>query len=360
MTWKILPAREFAAHADAWQALNDRGPKTQLLDAEFIGLLLEVFGTGRELLAVHEGAMAVLQPQGFGRWQTFQPSQGPLGAWVSDAAHPPSEDLLRALVRKLPGITLACGVSQIDPDLFARPAATERLDTLDYIQTSRITIEGSFDDYWAKRPQNMRANIRRRRRRLDEAGTAPRLERITDPAAMAQAVVEYGALESSGWKAENGTAVAADNAQGRFYTRMLEAYARRGEATVYQCRYGDRLAASDLCIHRDGVIIVLKVAYDEALASTGPSFLLRHDQLQQLFDSGRFRRLEFYGKVREWHRKLTSEIRQMYHITAYRCGLVQRVVERLRERKAAREAAREAPAQAAAEKPEPAHTASAS
>ncbi|HEX5136651.1 MAG TPA: GNAT family N-acetyltransferase [Planctomycetota bacterium] len=339
MRWKILPAREFAAHAGAWQALNDRGPRTQLLDAEFIGLLLEVFGTGRELLAVHDGAMAVLQPKGFARWQTFQPSQGPLGAWVSDAKHPPSEDLLRSLAKEIPGVTLACGVTQIDPEILARPATTPRLRTLDYIETSRITIEGTFPDYWAKRPQNMRSNIRRRRRRLEEAGTPPRLLTITEPAEMARAVAEYGALESSGWKGENGTAVAADNAQGIFYTRMLEAYAERGEATVYQCRYGDRLAASDICIHREGVILVLKVAYDEALASTGPSFLLRHDQLQEIFESGRFERLEFYGKVRDWHTKLTDEIRQMYHITAYRWALVRRAVARLRRLKVAREAA---------------------
>jgi len=277
--------------------------------------------------------MAVLEPQGFARWQTFQPSQAPLGAWVSDAAHAPSEELLRALIRKLPGLALACGVSQIDPDFVARPEPTARLHTLDYIQTSRITIQGTFDAYWAKRPQNMRANVRRRRRRLEEAGTAPRLLSITDPAAMAKAVEEYGALESTGWKAGGGTAIAKDNAQGRFYTRMLEEYGKRGEATVFQCRYGDRLAASDLCIHRDGVIIVLKVTYDEALASTGPSFLLRHDELQQLFASGKFQRLEFYGKVREWHTKLTDEIRQMYHMTAYRWAVVPKILARVRKPK---------------------------
>lgn len=331
MSWKVMPAREFKAHMGAWQALNDRGPRTQLLDAEFVGLLLEVFGTGRELLAVSDGAMALLEPHGFAKWQTFQPSQAPIGAWVSDPAHGPSEESLRALVRKLPGLALACGVSQIDPDLVPRPEPTARLHTLDYIETSRITIDGTFDAYWAKRPQNMRANIRRRRRRLEEAGTAPRLVTITDPSAMAQAVAEYGAIESSGWKAGGGTAIAVDNAQGRFYTRMLESYARRGEATVYQCRYGDRLAASDLCIHRDGVIIVLKVTYDEALASSGPSFLLRHDQLQLLFGSGTFKRLEFYGKVRDWHTKLTDEIRRMYHITAYRWALVPRLVARLKK-----------------------------
>ena len=181
----------------------------------------------------------------------------------------------------------------------------------------------------------MRANIRRRRRRLEEAGTPPRLVTISDPAAMAGAVEEYGAIESSGWKASGGTAIDAGNAQGRFYTRMLEAYAKRGEATVFQCRYGDQLAASDLCIHRAGVIVVLKVTYDESLASSGPSFLLREDALAQLFASGQFSRLEFYGRVREWHTKFTEDIRQMYHLTVYRWATVPRLAMQIRAPKPA-------------------------
>jgi CelD/BcsL family acetyltransferase involved in cellulose biosynthesis len=327
MSWKVFPARaKFAAYADAWQKLNDRGARTPLLDAMFIGLLLESFGTGRELLAVRNGSMAVLEPEGFGRWQTFQPSQAPVGAWVSDPENPPAEGVLRRLVGKLPGLVLACGVSQMDPEIIERPDETRRLHTLDYIKTSRIVFDGTFEEYWAKRPQNLRANVRRRCRRLEEAGTPPRLVTITDPAAMAKAVEEYAALESSGWKGENGTAIAVDNAQGRFYTRLLEEYAKRGEATVFQCRFGDRLAASDLCLHRDGVIIVLKVAYDEQLASSGPSFVLRREELKHLFDSHEFKRLEFYGKVRDWHTKFTDDIRQMYHVTAYRWAMVPKIL----------------------------------
>jgi len=355
MSWKVMPAREFAVHADAWQALNDRGMKTPLLDARFVQPLLDVFGSGRELLAVHgdpraPGAMAIVERHGFGKWETFQPSQSPLGAWVSDAEHAPSEKLLLDLARKLPGIVLSCGVTQIDPDLVARPSPTDRLFALDYILTARIAVTGTFEDYWGARGRNLTKNMRRRRRRLEESGTKPRLEALTNPAAMARAVEEYGALESKGWKSGTGTAISGENAQGRFYTRMLEAFAARGEAVVYRYWYGDKLAATDLCIHKDGVIIVLKTTYDEALAESSPAMLMREDAFAQIFASGKFRRIEFYGKVMDWHTKWSDDFRQMYHLTAFRWAFVPRLLARLRKPKvepAAQAEPAEAPEQGA-------------
>jgi len=339
MSWSLFPAREFGAHASAWQALDDRGPKTPLLDVRFVGPLLEVFGTGREILAVHGDprapeAMTIVLRRGFGRFETFQPSQAPLGAWVSDADHVPSEKLLSSLVRRLPGVALSCGITQIDPDLVARPEPTDRLHALDYIRTARIPVEGTFERYWAARGRNLTKNMRRRRRRLEESGTKPRLEALTDPAAMAKAVEDYGALESKGWKSGTGTAIRGDNAQGRFYGRMLAAFAERGEAVVYRYWYGDRLAASDLCIHRDGVIIVLKTTYDESLAESSPAMLMREDAFAQIFASGRFRRIEFYGKVMDWHTKWSEDFRTMYHLTAFRWAFVPRLLARLRKAKA--------------------------
>lgn len=52
----------------------------------------------------------------------------------------------------------------------------------------------------------------------------PTLTCVTDPAGVAAALADYGALESAGWKAGTGTAIHPDNAQGRFYRRMLEAF----------------------------------------------------------------------------------------------------------------------------------------
>jgi CelD/BcsL family acetyltransferase involved in cellulose biosynthesis len=359
MSWRILPARDFAAHKDAWQALDDKWMKTPLLDVRFVGPLLEQFGSGREVLAIcgdprAPGAMAILERAGRGRWQTFQPSQSPLGAFLCDAEHAPSEALLSSLVRKLPGVALSCGVSQIDPALLARPEPTAKLHTLDYIRTACIPVQGTFEQYWSARGRNLTKNMRRRRRRLEESGTRPRLEALTDPAAMAGAVADYGALESKGWKSETGTAIRADNAQGRFYTAMLEAFAARKEAVVYRYWYGDLLAASDLCIERDGVIVILKTTYDESLAESSPAFLMREEAFERIFASGRYRRIEFYGKVMDWHTKWSEDFRTMYHLTAFRWAMIPRLLARLRKAEVEPAAPAEAPEQPEKSEPTPA------
>ncbi len=338
--WDVMPIRRFPEFAAAWQALNDRGPKTALLDVRFVGPLLEAFGTGRELLAIKGDpkaptAMAILQPCGFGRFETFQPSQAPVGAWVSDERNAPSEEVLSALVRRLPGVAISCGITQIDPALVARPEPTRKLRTLDYIRTAYVSVEGDFEKYWAARGTNLRKNHRRRRHRLADCGIAPRLEAVTEPAAMAGAVADYGVLETKGWKAGAGTAVSADNAQGRFYARMLEAFAERGEGVVYRYWYGGRLAASDLCIRREDVLIVLKTTYDEEFAETSPAMLMREEEFARIFESRSIRRIEFYGKVMDWHTKWTDEMRTMYHVTEFRWAFVPRLLARLRRAKPA-------------------------
>ena len=218
---------------------------------------------------------------------------------------------------------LMLGLTQCDPMLMARPGGAH---SFDYIRTARITVQGTFDDYWNARGKNLRNNLKKQRNRLRQDGIATRLEIVRASEDMAGAVADYGRLETTGRKATEGTAVAADNDQGRFYRTMLEALARRGAASVY--RYWldglagpevSRLAAMDLCVEGGGCIVILKTAYDEALGpQLSPALLMREDATRGLFDEGRFERIEFYGRVMEWHTRWTDEIRTMYHLNGYR------------------------------------------
>ena len=332
MTWTIIPARDFDRHAARWQRLHAAGPASPLLAVDFVRPLLDVFGTGRELLAWHDGrdgntdAMTIVTPGRFGAWNTFQPAQAPVGLWLQRDARL-ADDLLAGLLRALPGPALMLGLTQCDPMLTARPEGSH---SFDYIRTARITLQGTFDDYWNARGKNLRTNLKKQRNRLRQDGIATRLDIVRDPALMAGAVADYGKLETSGWKASEGTAVAADNAQGRFYRALLEAFARRGAASVYRYWFdgpdGPRLAAMDLCVEGGGCIVILKTAYDEALGpQLSPALLMREEATRSLFDEGRFERIEFYGRVMEWHTRWTDEIRTMYHLNGYRWPLLGRL-----------------------------------
>lgn len=323
MGWTLHPIDEFNNHADRWRYLNLEAAASPLLDQVFISPLLQVFGTGREVLASYEKsgqtrAMAILAPHGRNAWGTFQPSQAPLGPWVH-TADMDWQELLPELIKKLPGFPLVLGITQQDPDLVSRPQDSGEMKTLDYIQTARISIQGSFEDYWNTRGKNLRQNMKKQRNKLDKSGVTTRLQVSTTREEVAKAIADYGRLEMAGWKATGGTAIHPDNAQGQFYRTMLELFCGQGLGRIYRYWYNDRIAAMDLCIEGTDSIIILKTTYDENIDDgTSPALLMREEQCRQLFDEGRLKKIEFYGKLMEWHTKWSEEIRTIYHVNNYR------------------------------------------
>lgn len=334
MTWTIHPlptADAFAAHAAAWDALQARVAGLPFLESAFVQPLLSAFGSGRELLALRgpvqaPTAAAILTPGRRGQWTTFQPSQLPLGAWLSEAGAPLAP-LAGELTRALPGLTLAVGLTQIDSLFHPRPADTPHWRGQDYIDTAWVDIEGSFDAYWEARGKNLRQNIRKQQKKLETSGIQTRLECLTQPEDVAPALTHYGRLEASGWKGNEGTAIAPGHPQYAFYLSMLQNFCRLGRARLYQYRFNDEVVAMDLCILSGDRIVILKTAYDEAHKAVSPSTLMRQQQFEDLFKDaaagGPVRRIEFYGKVMEWHTRWTSTARPVYHGTCYRWGWVQ-------------------------------------
>jgi CelD/BcsL family acetyltransferase involved in cellulose biosynthesis len=330
---------QFDACRDAWDHLVAAGAYPPFMKAEFVAAALAEFGTGRERVALYQadaGALAVgiLAPESRGRWQTFQPSQLPLGAFVHDRSLQ-VETLVRELLPSLPGVALMAALSQQDPAVVGRPPHSACLCTLDYVQTARVVVEAPFDDYWAARGKNLRTNVKRQLAKLRDSNVELRYEIVDTPNRMAEAIADYGRLESSGWKVGAGTAVAADNPQGRFYRTVFERLSGEGKARIYRLLVDGRLAAADLCIEDDGVAVILKTAYDEASGSLSPATLLRHHYFRSLFDERRVARIEFFGKVMEWHRRWTNDVRMLYHVNVYRAPLLRRIHDRLRRDRAA-------------------------
>ncbi|MGH8729708.1 MAG: GNAT family N-acetyltransferase, partial [Burkholderiales bacterium] len=156
-------------------------------------------------------------------------------------------------------------------------------------------------------------------------GIATRLEVITELERIDEAVLDYAKLENVGWKAAGGTAIAPGNAQHRFYSEMLQRFGARNEARIYRYFFGDRLVATDLCLHSREALIILKTTYAESEKTSSPALLMREEAFAKLFADGRTTRIEFYGKVMEWHTKWSDEIRTLFHINHYRFGWLRRI-----------------------------------
>ena len=339
IVWRNLPASSLQQDGKLlldWDRLNAAHGDLPFLAGDAIVSALKILGDGSErLLIAYQGthvlAMFLLAPRGRFRWQTFQPSQLPLGAWVAEAQLQ-LPDIAHSLLRGPLGFCLVLSITQIDPHVAPRTADTPDSQHSDYIDTGWIDIQSSFDEYWSARGKNLRQNMRKQRVKLLADGVKLTMQVLHDHADMAPAVARYGSIESAGWKAQKGTAIHPDNAQGRYYRELLEHASRRGEAVVYQYLFDDRIVSMDLCLARKGTLIVLKTTYDESIQTYSPAFLLREAEMQEIHREGQIKHLEYFGRLMDWHTKWTDQKRTLYHLTLYRWPFLKKLAEARRSK----------------------------
>ena len=366
LDWQRLPAKRLfdtVALREAWDRLNAARGALPFLDTAVLRLAFQAFHpTGVELLvgnlAGQTQCLLLVQRTGLGRWQLYQPAQIPLGPLVA-AAHLTLDGIARSALAALPFTTLVLSFTQLDPRHWPPPQQEAACVVKRYISTGWIDCAQDFDSYWAARSPNLRTSVGKAQRRLEAEGRQLRLRILTAPEDMAAAVARYGVLETSGWKGKRGTAVAAGTPQGDFYTAWLQEAAAHGEARVYELlasepgsspatdppdsgatvgndASNEKVIAADLCVVRGEALILLKIAYDEAFERYSPSTLLRREFMRDLLrhgtaegrDSspqhahpgmpGPVRRVEFFGRLMDWHRRWTGEQRSLYHLTTFR------------------------------------------
>lgn len=324
--WAISSADSFDASKEAWDSLVQGGRFPAFMSSDFIGPAIHLLGGRESLLAIgmrgEEPQVAtVLQHKGLGRWRTFQPSQLPLGAWV----HIRGCDwvnLLNGLMRALPGIVMGIEVTQQDPWLSPRPASTAEREVLDYVPTAWIDVTGAYEDFWQKRGKNLRQNLRKQLKRIEGTGSSLIFEFLESTDECSAALRQFADLESAGWKGDQGTAVRLDNIQGQFYSEVLRRRSPVRGAFALRLSIDGRPVAVDFGVQGGATAVILKTAYDESLKGISPGQLLHERAFEWFFRSGRVKRIEFFGRVMDWHTRWTDTSRMLYHVNQYRSAVV--------------------------------------
>lgn len=323
--WTVVPLtaeQGLGEHRNVWDRLNERLMAGHgMLHGAFVDALLRHFSERSVLLATAKAggqpvAMLLVngQSRGLGVWSGFLPSQ----TQISLSLIPPGLDL-GGLFRALPGYTGELDLLCNDPrfaDLRELPG--HPVKSLPHALTMNVSLRGSFDDYWAQRPRKLVQNMRRYMRRLQSEAGAERLDIVSDAAAMPAAVARYAALESSGWKGREGTAVSSDNAQGRFYTEVMGRFAAQGEALVYELWLGDDLVASRMLLLRDGMAVMLKTAFHEQFDRFAPGRILLLRTLEDLFGRMPGGVVEFYTNAEADLLAWSTSQRWINHVSIYR------------------------------------------
>jgi len=328
MAWEQVELEELqlGRHRTDWDTLSQRYYQGHpFTDSRFVNGLLRHFGRGTERLFVHRrddgtvDGMVLLEPRRFGVWRQFMPAQLQAGLLLI-----PNSTTVRQLFEALPTTGFTIEFLQQDPKY-------QSLDGLDcapdvriqpHCTTMEVRLDGTFSDYWSARSRNLTKNIRRIQRRVQTQCTSAVVKEIRDRNEMAAAVQRYGLLESAGWKHAAGTALAPNNAQGRFYTEIMQQFAETGQATAFEFWIDRVLAASRLLVSGAGIQIILKTSYDEQLSQFAPGRLLLQDLLERSFAAKAPETIEFYTNATQDQLAWATHQRPISHVTYFRYGVL--------------------------------------
>jgi CelD/BcsL family acetyltransferase involved in cellulose biosynthesis len=281
---------------DEWDRLADRTGAAPFLRPGWIEAWWRAFGAGR---------LEILREEGKGKIRALLPVRHRYGA-VSSLSnwHSPRFGMLRE--------DRAAGAALLD-ELFARRPAqvslgylvtlgpgleelTGAAEAAGYRSLQRtlerspfVTVEGDWERYERSLDGNVRRDLRRCRRRLEELGRVA-LDVEHDIAHLDEAL----ALESLGWKGTAGTAIVSAPQTARFYTEVARWAAASGRLRLIFLRVGGRPVAFHLALEDDRTYFPLKGGFDPAFRAQAPGRLLIHATLERAFTVG-LRRYEFLG-----------------------------------------------------------------
>ena len=309
---------ELEDYADAWDALALVAPEqlpmlSHAWVAAFLETALRPGETWRCLFAFQGDALVGVLPVVRSSHLAGSHLRGPRDSQTA-FAHPllavsTAQDALRGLMDTLhdldPGHSWVrfYGVRENSPV----PAACRALGD-GTVVTSPLRARGSlvptttsFETFESELPPNFRRNLRKGRNRARREHSMD-AEFIAGPeAGRPKLLQEFLEVESSGWKASAGTAIACSPAQSRFYAALTRRLARRGWLEWQRLSLDGTVAAAHLAVRFGGALVLPKIGFDERFARLGPGNLLFREAAVRAFGDDSIQEINCLSDM-SWHR----------------------------------------------------------
>jgi CelD/BcsL family acetyltransferase involved in cellulose biosynthesis len=312
--WVTDPAR-FAAVAEAWDELAGL-EDTPFLRHAWLAAWWDAFGAARGELRVClvwrgeqlAGGLALLQR---GRvLEALADYHSPRFGAVARDTEACAEVAAAVAQTGAPQVVLPA-LDRDDPLLTERHGRTPLVEP--YMVSPIADTTGDWDEYRSLTKSRWGAPLERFRRKMVRENAA-HFELVAAPdAGDLDAILDRGfAVEASGWKGREGTAILSTPETAQFYRAVAHAFQASGELRLSWLDLDGEMVAFDLCLLYRGRLYLLKTGFDEARRRLAPGLVLRLSVLERCFEMG-LEAHELLGGADDWKLKFATSERR--HVT---------------------------------------------
>ncbi|HEX3434273.1 MAG TPA: GNAT family N-acetyltransferase [Solirubrobacteraceae bacterium] len=179
-----------------------------------------------------------------------------------------------------------------------------------------LSLPDSFEQLEADSSSSLRSQVRRRRRGLEREGQLT--FRVSGgPDSLADDLETFLALEASGWKGRDGTAIVSKPSTDKLYRGYAEGAAAQGWLRLYMLELDGEAIAADFGIAFAGTGVFVKTGFDESRAKLSPGLVLRAEVLRSSVEEG-LTGYDFLGDPDTYKTRWTADTRPRVSLWAYR------------------------------------------
>lgn len=318
----IRGAEAFATLAAEWDALARTLDVVPFLRPDWFRLWWDSFGRGspRVFTARRGGVLVGVLPLR-GRAGMLLSMSNAHTPWFDAIAvdHEVASSLWRAAIGRARRRLEVVALRQHPPGIEVLTRASDSVGCLPWIRNGvaipYIDIASTtWDDYTAGLSKNLRKQVRRSIRRLEDDAPA-RLD-VVAASQRDDALEEIFRIEASGWKGDRGTAMANRADTRAFYTGLAAWLASEGWLRLMLLHHDDRPIAFEFIVDHAGTWFPLKAGFDDALAANSPGLITQWMVLEAAFAAG-IARYDYSGEALEYTSRWTEDAGRSYRVDVF-------------------------------------------
>lgn len=173
-----------------------------------------------------------------------------------------------------------------------------------------LPVVGDFDTYRAELSGNFRSNLNKASRKLANLNGVE-FEFLTSEDRVLEGLERFMAVETSGWKGREGSAIGQHPELVEFYSALVRRLAARGGLEWQFLVAEGKTIAGNLAVRCGRSLAICKLGYDESLARCAPGNMLFQRVIERSFENEDIDQIDMMSDM-PWYYNWKMKRRQ-YH-----------------------------------------------